>query len=91
MSETPKPPERWSVRRWKQLERLDRLLRECESIDRANCVLERLKFIIKEAKVFREWSHRDDAAVGFIQFLKEQARYDYSQRKGRKAKKEANT
>jgi hypothetical protein len=77
MSDEPEP---WSVRRWKELERLDRLLIECETIDRGNNILSRMKRIIAEAKKLRD-RRSGGEHQGFVDFLREQARAGYAKRK----------
>lgn len=79
-----RPVEPWSVRRWKQLEQLERLLIECESLNAGNCVIERMQRLIKGAKELRKWD-MSGQQPSFVNFLREQARAGYKGRK-RKAK-----
>ena len=79
--------EQWSVKRWGQLERLEKLLIQCESLDSGSSVIHRMKFIIKEAKALRAWNY-DNSDLSFIRFLQEQARDGYEKRKPRKSAKD---
>lgn len=73
-------PEQWSMRRWKQLEKLERLLIDCESLDAGNCILSRIKRLIHGSENLRKWN-RDRREQSFVNFLREQARVGYSRRK----------
>lgn len=80
-------PERWSIARWRELEKLGRLLRDCESLNSGNCVIERMQRLIKGAKKLTNWNHGSERS-SFIRFLQEQARHDYASRRKRKKPKQ---
>lgn len=59
----------WTEDRWKQLEDLELLLRECEGINNSNLVIERLQRIISLAESLRKSDLRA-RQQSFINFLK---------------------
>lgn len=60
--------EPWTNDRWEELELLERLLVECESLDSSNRTIWRLGFLIETAKKLRTW---DSATrrTSFLRFL----------------------
>lgn len=70
MSDDNKTPEPWSIRRWKQLKDLERLLMDCESLNAGNGILQRIERLIKGAEKLRRWG---DDSQSFWNFLQEQA------------------
>jgi len=75
---TEQPVERWSERRWKQLESLTRILNECQSLNRVSSVIERMQFLINESKLLTDDDYKKPEG-SFVRFLQEQARHDYAQ------------
>lgn len=66
---------KWTKRRWKQLRDLDRLLTDCERIDSANNVTERLKRIVRAAAALRKCNLKARQS-SFMLFLEDIARAD---------------
>lgn len=79
MSEKPRV-EQWSVRRWKQLEQLERLLKECQAIDRGAPVISRLQWLIKVSTELDRFDHKRQR-FSFLQFLKDQALEGFEKRR----------
>lgn len=81
---TKEQRQKWTVRRWRELKQLERLLMECEKIDSANNTIDRLKRLITEAKKLRREGFRR-GSPSFLRFLEEQAASDIRPRKPKTA------
>lgn len=86
MSEQEKP-EPWSIRRWKQLETMRELLQECTALNRGNCVIHRMQKLINEAEKLLATRDGKKSWRSFVQFLEDQARFDYLNRRRNRKKR----
>lgn len=77
MTDKPNEPEPWTEFRFDQLQSLQRLLVECEQIDSASGVIERLKYIVDRAKHLGRCDH-ERRRISFMQFLEDHAIYGTS-------------
>ncbi len=83
-AETRKP-EQWSVKRWKQLKAMERILWECQSLNSGNGIIERIQFLVAESKKLTDGNpvreNYKDTDRAFIHFLDEQAVEGYKSKR----------